>query len=182
MLERLIRLLLGIFVGRVPVLDRCLTAMQGMITCVHREIPALLTRGITQFGTIARVLSVLVSDGEMLSCLCLSHSFLASLGKNIFCALWFHLDNRTSTQDVTAIRASFDYQNRDNDAPGAGRRKGGIGGSWNHRHYAWNPLSSKLSKPSLQFKTLTPNVVRIDRLWIYLIKEQGGPLIYRQNV
>ena len=32
--------------------------MQGMITCVHREHPALLTRGITQFGTIARVLSV----------------------------------------------------------------------------------------------------------------------------
>ena len=41
-----------------PALDRCLTAMQGMITCVHREPPALLIRGITQFGTIARVLSV----------------------------------------------------------------------------------------------------------------------------
>ena len=48
----------GIFVGRVPVLDRCLAAMQGMITCAHREAPALLTCGITQFGTIARVLSV----------------------------------------------------------------------------------------------------------------------------
>ena len=58
MLARLIRLLLGIFDRRVPVLDRCLTAMQDMITCVHREHPALLTRGITQSGTIARVLSV----------------------------------------------------------------------------------------------------------------------------
>ena len=68
MLERLIRLLLGIFVGRVPVLDRCLTAMQCMIACVYRETPALLTRGITQFGTIARVLFVPPSSYRVYNC------------------------------------------------------------------------------------------------------------------
>ena len=76
MLERLIRLLLGIFVRRVPVLDRCLTAMQGMITCVHRELPALLTRGITQSGTIARVLSVLVPVGGNLLVQCFPFSYM----------------------------------------------------------------------------------------------------------
>ena len=41
------------------VLANCLTAMHVMITGVTAQNPALLTRGTTQSGTIARVLSVL---------------------------------------------------------------------------------------------------------------------------